>query len=187
VYILGDSITDISGDAYRAAFQQEGITAEIDAASTRGLNRPGTTGNELTGIQAIHQDQSAIRRADAVVVALGTNGGDTPQAIDQAVAAIRAVNSMAPIYWIDTIGVDSTFFPLTANRLTNQAIYQDAAKDGLRVISWFSAVDPAEDAESPTNPTDINGYISYSDNLHVHPTPAGVEALVRLVIGAVAR
>ena len=84
IYILGDSITELSESTYVSDFQQKGITAYVDPSSSRSLNVAGTDGNQLSGMQAIAADQSQIQKAQAIVIALGTNDGDTDSSVDQA-------------------------------------------------------------------------------------------------------
>ncbi len=187
IYILGDSITERAQSAYQTTFQQEGIVANVDAEASRSLNGPGQDGNKTTGMQAIAQDASQIKLAGAIVIALGTNGGDTNQSIDQAIAAIRADNSTAPIYWVDLISVGRTDnYNQTVIGPGNQAIYSQASSQNYQVISWFKTVDSAGDPQNPTpKETDPNHYIDNSDGLGVHPTQAGITALVNLVSGTV--
>jgi hypothetical protein len=185
VYVLGDSITERSEQQYISSFQQKGVTADVDASSGRSLNGGGTDGNKLSGMQAIAADEAEISQAQAIVIALGTNGGNTAQSINQAISAIRADNTTAPIYWVDTIVVNRPGY-VPVIEAANQAIYGQAATDNYAVISWFKTVDPNGNPEELTGAeTDTNGYIDPSDSLGVHPTPAGITALTNLVVGAV--
>lgn len=185
IYILGDSITERSASAYTSSFQSYGFTANIDAQAGRALNTPGIDGTKTTGMQAIQQDKSQISSAGAIVVALGTNGGDTPSSIDLAIAAIRSENPTAPIYWVDTIVVGRpSYVPVIQQ--ANEAIYGEASKDNYTVVSWFKTVDPNDNPLAPAGATDTNNYIDNSDGLGVHPTPAGIKALTNLVVSNVA-
>lgn len=189
VYILGDSITERSESAYVSSFQQDGITAYVDASSGRSLNGGGTDGNQLSGMQAIAADQPEIQKAQAIVIALGTNDGDTNVSIEQ---AITALNTKVPVYWVDTVAVGRTASPGEASwdqqvvEPNNQAIYTTASSQNFSVVSWYKTVDPNGDPQKPNgDETDANGYIDNSDGLGVHPTPAGINALVNLVTGTV--
>jgi murein DD-endopeptidase MepM/ murein hydrolase activator NlpD len=186
VYILGDSITERAESAYITTFKGLGVNATVDAQYGRSLTSPGGDGTKTTGMQAIAIDQASIKSANAIVIALGTNGGDTPQSIDRAISAIRADNATAPIFWVDTIVIDRPDY-LPVIQAANQAIYGQAKKEGYSVISWFKEVDPNNNPIKITGKvTDNNGYISLQDGLNVHPTePKGVEALVNLVVGQV--
>ena len=108
VYILGDSITVGAENTYITDFKQIGITTVVDALSSRSLIGKGTDGNKLSGLQAIAADQADIKKAQAVVIAVGTNDYDTPANID---SAISALNTSVPVYWVDTIAVDRTYSP----------------------------------------------------------------------------
>ena len=183
VYILGDSITLRAANVYASTFQAKQITTNIDAVVGRSLTSPGQ--GSTNGMQAIAQDQAEIKSANAIVVALGTNGGDTTSTITAAIQAIRADNASSPIYWVDTIGVNAPNFDAQTNQATNQAIYTDASTDNYQIISWFKTVDLTGDPLNPTTPEkDPNGYIStVPADLGVHPTTAGITALVNLVVG----
>lgn len=186
VYILGDSITNRSNDAYISAFKQRGITTSIDASDSRSLTKAGQSGNKLNGMQAIAADTTQIKGANAIVVALGTNGDNTPQSVDAAIDAIKQANSSAPIYWVDTIGVNGQYFTAAGNKAANDAIYSESLSKGYKVISWFKIVDASGNPQSPSTPEkDPNKYIDNSDGLGVHPTAAGQTALANLVAGTV--
>lgn len=193
VYILGDSITVRAQSQYTSTFQSKGITANIDAQVGRGLTSAGTpsenpgVGNLTSGMQAIGLDKANITSAGAIIVALGTNGGDTTQNIDNAITALRADNPNAPIYWVNTITVDrSDNYNETTIGPANTAIASQASVKNYSVINWFNTVDPTGTPEQPTQEeTDPNSYIALGDGVNAHPTPAGITALVNLVAGAV--
>ena len=187
VYILGDSITVGAENTYITDFKQIGITADVYAYSGRSLIGP----NGNSGMDAINSDQAQIKKAQAIVIALGTNDYDTPANID---SAISALNTSVPVYWVDTIAVDRTYSPeatwdQTVVGPNNRAIYGQAAAEKYTVISWYKTVDPNGDPQNPNgDETDANGYIDTgpgSDGYGVHPTPAGINALVSLVMGTV--
>jgi len=185
VYILGDSITARASSAYTAGFQQKGVTATIDGSSGRSIAGGGLDGNKLSGLDAAKQDAPAIKNADAIIVALGTNGGNTTQSVDQLIAAIKTsiTKSSVSLYWVDTIGVGGANFNAAANKQANTAIYGEASGQGYKVISWFKAVDPDGDPQNPSTPEkDPNQFIDNSDQLGVHPTQAGISGLVSTVV-----
>jgi lysophospholipase L1-like esterase len=187
VYVLGDSITEASESAYKKAFNDQSIKFDIDASVSRGIDAPGTTGNKLSGSQAISRDKDKIKKADAVVVALGTNGGATGAQINKTVTAIENINPDASIYWVDIISVGrSDNFNDTITGPTNRAIRKEAADNGYQVIHWFNKVDPDGNPGNPSkSEKDPNGYISKEDNLGVHPTAAGSKALAGLVLKSI--
>jgi hypothetical protein len=188
VYILGDSITERAATAYRSAFQALGITANIDAEAGRSLNGPGIDGLQTTGMQAISMDKSEISKASAIVIGLGTNGGDTLKSINKAIKAIKQDNNSAPIYWIDTIVINRPDYIQTISQ-ANQAIFGQANIQNYQVINWFKTVDPNGDPLNLTGKeTDTNGYIdpNPASGLGVHPSiPKGIGALVHLVVSSV--
>ncbi len=184
VYILGDSIAVRSQGAYEQAFRDKHYSAVVDGSSSRSISAKGTDGNKLSGMEAIAQDKSEIQSASAVVVALGTNGDNTPANIDSVISAIGPGKT---IYWVDTIAVGRSDDSIMAKG--NQAIYGQettSGKQNYTVISWFSTVDPKGNPQHPaTHEQDPNNYIDNSDGLGVHPTPAGSKALASLVADAV--
>jgi hypothetical protein len=188
VYILGDSITAISDNSYKTAFSTKSVTADIDGSSGRSINGPGIDGNKLNGMDAITADKTEITSANAIVVALGTNGGNTTQSIDGLISALRADNKNAPIYWVDTIVVNRPSYSPTI-QAANTAIYSQATADNYTVISWFKTVDPTGNPQALSgSETDTNNYIrpmSDSGSLGVHPTVNGIDALTKLVSSAV--
>lgn len=183
IFILGDSITHKAQSSYEKAFQDNNLTGVIDASDSRSLSAEGTTGNMLSGMQAIAQDKDKIKNADAVVIALGTNGGNTDESVAK---AIDAIGSDKKIYWVDTIAVgrsdDSILGP------SNRAIYSQAKAKKFQVISWFNTVDEQGDPQHPArHEKDPNKYIDNSDGLGVHPTKDGSTALAKLVTEAVSK
>jgi len=188
IYILGDSITELAQPTYVSSFQQKGITANVDASVSRSLGGDGTDGNKLSGLAAITADAAEIQKSQAIVIALGTNGGDTNQSIVQAINEVKSYNTTAPIYWVDTISVGRTDgYNQSVIGPNNQAIYSQASSENYSVISWFKAVDPNGNPEDPSGAeVDPNHYIDTGpDGYGVHPDPAGVTALVNLVVDTV--
>lgn len=185
-YILGDSITERSQTAYTNAFNQDNISVNIDASSGRGLDKKGTSGNKLSGLDAIDQDSGDIKQADIIIVALGTNGGTDKDNIKKAVDAIRKTNNSAPIYWVDTFVLDRDSYNHDVIAPANKAIYDSSGDENYKVISWFTAVDSDDDPQKPSGKEkDPNSYIDNSDGLGVHPTTTGSKALADLVSEAV--
>ena len=130
VFILGDSITVRSDSFYKDAFGAKNLKVTIDGSSSRSITGKGIDGNKLSGLDAIAADAGDIDKADAIVVALGTNGGNTTDNINKVIAALRAqmkTKPTAPIYWIDTIGVGGANFNAAANKAANQAIYAQSS------------------------------------------------------------
>lgn|GEM_PF-872392 len=184
VFILGDSITVRSSDAYQKALQAKGTPVTIDASSSRSLTSMGTDGNKLSGFDAITADKDKLASASTIVVALGTNGDSTDRNIDKAMDMIHAASPKAAVYWIDTISVGrSDNYNSTVIGPANKAIYGQASyKYPYKVIPWFNAVDASGDPRNPSkSETDPSHYTDNSDGLGVHPTPSGSSALANLV------
>jgi Phage tail lysozyme len=188
VYILGDSITAASSTAYYSAFSSKGIKPTVDGSSSRSIVNPGVDGNKLNGMDAVSADKAYITGASAIVIALGTNGGDTPQSIDGLINSIRNLNHSSPIYWVDTIVVNRPDYD-NVIETANKAIYSQSNIDNYTVISWFKLVDPNGDPQKLTgSEKDSNNYIrpmSDIGSLGVHPTESGINALTKLVVGTV--
>lgn len=190
LYILGDSITarvDQTYNDYKPAFQQYSVDygkSFIDGSVSRALDEPGQS-PATTGFQALTNDDTGkISKADAIVIELGTNGGDTAGNIDQAVNDIRQNNKNAPIYWVDTFSNASS--EVSQMNAANDAIYSRANKDNYTVISWAKTVNTGADPQHLTaNTKDPNNYIDTSDGMNVHPTQAGAKAMAELVLKTV--
>jgi hypothetical protein len=181
VFILGDSITAKSQAQYQLAFQSKHLAVSIDASSSRTLTAKGDDGNKLSGLEALAQDKSEIDSAGTVVIALGTNGGNTKRIIED---AIGAIGTGKKIYWVDTIAVGRTDDSIMGD--INKVIYSQADSQKYQVISWFKAVDPNGDPQDPAkHEKDSNGYIDNSDGLGVHPNGEGSSALANLVANTV--
>jgi hypothetical protein len=184
VYVLGDSITVRAQTAYQDSFQEAHFSTAIDASSSRSLISKGIDGNRLNGMDAITHDTDNIKSAANIVIALGTNGDDTKQNVDDAIDAVRNINKDAKIFWVDVILVGSANDAAIAPQ--NKAIYSEASAKNYQVISWFKAVDPQGDPQHPSkSEDDPKGYIDQSDGIHAHPTPYGSKALAKLVTKAV--
>jgi murein DD-endopeptidase MepM/ murein hydrolase activator NlpD/lysophospholipase L1-like esterase len=187
-YILGDSITEQATQAYRDAFKEVHANVTIDASGSRALNSPGQTGNKLTGMQAIKHDKDDIKKAKIIVVALGTNGGNSEKSVADAIDAIHKYNNdkSTQIYWVDAIAVgrpDEARFNRTIIKPGNRAVYSVSKKKNFNVISWYNIVDKAGDPQNPSNDVqDKPGYINNSDSLGVHPTEKGKQALATMLI-----
>lgn len=187
VFILGDSITVRAKSSYISAFSELGITATVDGSSSRSIKGVGIDGNKLTGLDAVAntENQTSIAEANAIVIALGTNGGNSASNMSDLINAIRATGTTAAIYWIDTavIGKKDLIGQIKG---ANQAIYSQSTTLNYTTISWYRTVTPDGDPLNPLETDkDTNGYIEQA-NEHVHPTAAGISALTNLVVSSVA-
>lgn len=180
VYILGDSITVRAADSYKQHFATLGVTPTISAVSgrswtTAGNASGGATGTQGTGKDATDTDTGAIKAANGIIVALGTNGFGAANPIDEVINKFHALNSTAPIWWVNiaTKPIKNTGVPDFNNKL-------DAAEAAgkLTVIPWTEVVDPGGDGTNNPNNVLDDG---------THPSiPGGVELLVNQVTKSVA-
>jgi lysophospholipase L1-like esterase/cell wall-associated NlpC family hydrolase len=186
VFILGDSITVRAESEYEQAFQTAGVALTTDGSSSRAIGQEGIDGNKLSGLDAIKKDTDSIKQADAVVVALGTNGGTNNENIQKVTKAIEGINPTAKLYWIDTFVLNRPAYNRDVIAPANEAIYGQADAQNYQVISWFNEVDQTDDPKAPSgNETDKHNYIDTRDSLNVHPTSDGSQALANLVVNAV--
>jgi len=187
VYIVGDSITYGAKPRYISKFNDKNITAVVNGSVGRSITGAGTSGGTLktNGIDAVKGDAAAVKEAKSIVVALGTNGGNTDQNVQTMIQTIQEINSSATIYWVNVIGTNRAAM-MPVMRDANRAIENNLKRQGMSydpIINWFNAVSPDGD---PINPAeyepDPKKLISTSDGLNVHPTAAGYDALTDLLI-----
>ncbi len=184
IYILGDSITVGASSEYANSFEAKDMDVTIDASTSRSINGAGQDGNKLSGLGAVEDDQAAIAEASLIIVALGTNGGNSAQSIGALHEAIRKYNTAAPMFWVDTTVIaKSSYVPKI--REANQAIYNNQFI-GYTPISWFKLVTPGGDPQNPSgSETDALELVNVADGYNVHPTAAGSKALAQLVVDTV--
>lgn len=193
IYVIGDSITARSASSYQTAFSGKGSVATIDASSSRSITVAGTDGNKLSGLDAIDAEgkktPSALANANAIVIALGTNGSTTTANILTFINKLKSYNAgiagkTTKVYWVDTTSIGRPDY-VSVIKAANTAIYDQSSVQGYTVISWYKAVTPSGDPKNPgANDTDQNNYIVQADQ-YVHPTPEGITALTSLVVNAV--
>lgn len=184
VYILGDSITNSAKSKYIEVFQQQGLTATVNASDSRSITTQGNDGK--SGLEAIEADKAIIAdpNVKAIVVALGSNGHNSADNVHKVFAALRSLNP-ARIYWVDTIAIGRPDYQKETIKESNVGIYTEVDANNITAIPWFNTVDPASDKLNPNgNEKDLNGYIVDAD-VHVHLTAVGVDALVELVSNTV--
>lgn len=187
VYILGDSITVRSESQYRSAFTAKQVSPIINASVGRSWIGGGQTGSgnisqegsAKPAKEAVEDDKEIIKSAGAIVVALGSNGGLQSNPIEEIINNIKAKNSTAPIFWINTAGTSAW----TATNLSylgpfNQELSGKSAALKYTVVDWFKKVNPTGDSNvSPT--TDSAGLLA--DGLH--PNENGTTVLSELLAG----
>jgi len=187
IYILGDSITVGAESSYRSKLQSKGITAVINASQGRSWNGGGTgtptaEGSLKPGSAAVDDDSTKIQSAKGIVIALGSNGGLGSNPVETIIDKFRAINSGAPIWWVNTAGTaEWKGADLAYLGPFNQALSQQSGPKNFRVINWFNTVNPAGNPSvSPT--TDPAGLLR--DGLH--PSSSGYAKLSDLVVNSVA-
>jgi lysophospholipase L1-like esterase len=177
VYIIGDSITEFAKEELNTQISGGGWDVYIDAEIGRPL-RDNSVQQSLDS-----NDQNARRMADsvAVVIALGTNNGnseaDFKDSIDANVELIQETAPEADIYWVD-IAVNVNNEEIQRANYKNNAIY-DSFSSG-RIISWHKAV--FGDSADPTNaPNDLAEETDYLVDDGVHPNTAGQVKFAELI------
>ncbi len=181
VYLLGDSITARSVSTYEQQFTAKGITSTISAVSGRAWNKAGnpaqgTHGTEGTGKEAAAADKAAINAADGIIIALGTNGTEEKNPIDEIINTIRQedYNKTAPIWWVNVANGPPGNKDVVA---FNTKLSAAETANKIKVIPWSKTVDP--DGDGTNNPQTILDDAT-------HPSiPAGVNQLVTQVVTAV--
>ncbi len=170
VYILGDSLTLRAKDDIEAKF-----SPPWSAMVNGSVGRPSRDAPEIiTGY-----DKDIVASANAIVVALGTNdgGADISNNISSTMEAIRSVNSVSPVFWVD---VASTQVHLNG---VNKSIHDGASEHDYQVLSWFREVfDDADPTATHESLTDTHDYL---DTGGYHQTAAGNIAFANLMFGGV--
>jgi len=188
VYIVGDSITYGAKPQYISKFNDKNITAIVNGSNSRSITGAGKSGGNLNtnGLDAVIGDASDVKDAEAIVIALGTNGGNSDENVKEMLRVITEdIRSSATIYWVNIIGTNRAEM-MTVMRDGNRAIENNLKRQGMAydpVINWFNTVSPDGDPINPTeNEPDSKKLISTGDKLNVHPTSAGYAALTDLVV-----
>lgn len=171
VYILGDSITVIAESTYKKKLSDDGWDVTINGLSSRHITDSPPSPSSLDQIK---KDESKIKEAAAIVIALGTNDSSNSESaiksdVGKVLDKMKALNESASIYWVNMI---DTRYESNTNK-TNKAIdsaITSASRDSknFSVIDWYS--------EAKTSKT------LGSFDMGVHPTKqADIDLLVDLV------
>jgi hypothetical protein len=188
IYILGDSITVQTEEKYKTLFEDSGYTTFINGSGGRAWSWGGSTatpqGSQKSGERAVLEDDTdEISQAAGIVIALGTNYGNSSNPIDEIITTFREINSDAPIWWVNT-----AITPEWTNDSENlvpalgefNRFLEERSTGRYDVVDWFKAVNPSGDPTvTPTN--DPGGLISDG----IHPTNSGEDRLSNLVYSAV--
>jgi len=162
VYMLGDSITVGINSAGLGDLLKEHQPLTVDASTGRSITGGGTDGNRLSGLAAVDANPDAIKAAKFIVIGLGTNpGGSVDLAafggqIEQLIGKIKALNSSAPISWLNIVSTSSAQYP-ERNKIINAS-----AKSGYSVIDARAANIPLSGDK-------------------IHPNTEGYKALASLI------
>lgn len=195
VFMLGDSITNGAHQKYRDVFKEKGVDSVfIDASRGRSWTGKGDSGGttaegtDAAAKDAIDrsEDTGAIKEADAIVIALGSNNGLSANPISEVISKIKEKNDKSPIYWVNTVNSSDlskwSTMPLDTLGKFNQELDKQKSSAGYSVIDWYGAVDSAGDPNiTPAN--DPNNLLASGDGLH--PSPTGQDKLVNLVVNTV--
>lgn len=167
IYIVGDSITDMSRSAYLNKFKDYGPTVD-GLVSRHVIQEPPAP----SGINQIKKDADKVKSAKTIVVALGTNDEDNApssikSSVQKTIQEIKKSNSTASIFWVNV--ADSTKSK-AQNDKTNNAISSGLGNNG-KIIDWYSKA-----SASPN-------FKKYESG--VHPTSSDINLLVNLVYDSV--
>ena len=173
MYILGDSITAGVATTYKTLFPNATISARIGRSwTTPGQEGGGNTGTQGTGENAFNTDQQAIKDAQGIIIALGTNGTSSANPVDTILEKFKGANSSAQVFWVNVATSKVQGVPEFNAKLKAAA---DAGK--IKLIDWAGTVDPGGDG------TQDKAKLLSSDG--IHPSSDGQAALVKLVGAAV--
>lgn len=193
LYILGDSITVRAESKYMDIFKAKGITPYINAQVSRSWNQAGDSGNgafsahgtDQKGSDALTSDKAAVAAAKGVVIALGSNGGSGGNPISTIIAAVKAINPDAPIWWINLTGTDKwSGAKLSAYMGDFNKSLSTASKTGsFNVIDWASAVAPDGNPFTTPGTAAADPKNMLADGLH--PNGTGTSTLATILYKAV--
>ncbi len=172
VYILGDSITAGVATTYKQKFPNATISARVGRSwVTPGQDSAAQVGTQGTGENAFNTDQSAIHDAQAIVIALGTNGGIQSNDPDTIISKFKGVNSSAQIYWVNIAVTAGNVAPYVVPMNTKLKALDAAGT--IKVLDYASAIDPGGDGTH--DPAKLLG----GDG--IHPNSSGQIKLIELV------
>lgn len=161
IYMIGDSITEGSEAELTQMFRSNGISSTIDGVSSRSISRGDAPTNGLT---VLENSNNSYDEAEAIIVALGTNGGLTESNIADTIEIIRESNENAVLFWVN-IGVDNDLrdgenLPAAS---WNQILNSVSEQYDITVINWGEIV---------VGGGESLGIIA-DDGLGVHPNESG--------------
>ena len=141
VVVVGDSITQGSGDAIEFALVGGGVAdVTVDGLTSRRIEAGGG-GSPESGVQAIRRLLDGGADPDVWVVALGTNDIGKYATPEEYAALVELVVDLVPderpLVWVDTYRADY----LDESRVFNETLTAElSGRDGTVVVSWFDVV-----------------------------------------------
>lgn len=173
VYFVGDSILAGTQETIKKVLVSQGVEEKkisFNAQVSRSIHKKGLKEGEKegqSGLDAIKNDKDIIKKANTVVVELGTNGGIEKDDIKKVVKEIKDINNRASIFWVN-IGV--TRSDLTDIQKDSNKALEDTRKDeGFNIIDWAQEV-------KDSTVQDIN---LFDDG--VHPNAMGASLLAEII------
>jgi hypothetical protein len=191
LYLVGDSYTErATENGLAGAVKHAGGSIMINYDPSRSITVGGFEHHQ-SGLAAIQADRAKVNKANAVIVQLGTNGGDTPTSIATVITTIKKENSRATIYWMNLGALG--YAPASHQAATmaefnteNSYLESSAPKLGFRILNWCGDVFKGSAVTCRNDPADIRQGILASDD--VHPSiQTGISDFNKLIVSTLSR
>jgi lysophospholipase L1-like esterase len=167
VFILGDSIMwggFYSGGGFDKAFDAKDFETIVDAQGARVIKEyPGKASassplnkKATTGLQAVDEDKAEIKKAETIIIELGTNQeGDGSASVfkdnmTELVKKIKGVNDQAKIYAVNFFSTG-----MKNRQAHNKALDEIAGKENLTVIDTTKQSFPLDSENIHPLPDDL--------------------------------
>ncbi len=163
IYVVGDSITVGMESVLKSKLESSGIinsNIKLNGEVARSVSGEGDKGT--SGLDALKEDEEFIKKASAVVVELGTNGGNSKNDIKKMTSAIKKINKDTRIYWVN-IGHTNKSQENLMNQ-SNDTLNDLSDDQGYKIIDWNKAVEKdsklteTPDGSPPNIHPNNNGY-----------------------------
>lgn len=143
-YVIGDSITEGAASKIKAELRKKDIEATVDASLSRSIQKPGTTGNKSSGLEALRNNKDKISKSDALIIALGTNLDDNfANSMEKMVSEAQEYNEN--IYWVNV------FSNVSHRSSVNRSIDEVASDKNIDVIDTTGQnIELSRDGINPT-------------------------------------
>lgn len=157
VYMVGDSITEITTPQLEQAFKDAGASPTVDGVGGAAIVPENTPDTILSGVEIVEKDKATIRDAGVIVVALGTN--EYPDVFEEHLKElfnkIRNINESSPIYWVNTFTSDdgggNPAYTTAGAEKKNKIIDKQSTRLGFNVVDVKSANIKTTDGIHPFN------------------------------------